>query len=199
MSTDRVKSPRRSKSSRSPESSYLNTVLLTVFATIVLTLAANFLYHDFQDMTEKNEVKAEALYHEMKAKIVEDNEEFETIRERQMRETKNTTVLIPGTKLHFETYFVSKKHAIVTMAGSSWVQPYWLGAVALVQSLREVHTRVPNILVMVRSSQTDGFPPQARKTLESLGAQLIMIDDIDLGPHIEVPSVWRNFSSLSLS
>eukprot|EP00276_Gloeochaete_wittrockiana_P019197 CAMPEP_0184341890 /NCGR_PEP_ID=MMETSP1089-20130417/10493_1 /TAXON_ID=38269 ORGANISM="Gloeochaete wittrockiana, Strain SAG46.84" /NCGR_SAMPLE_ID=MMETSP1089 /ASSEMBLY_ACC=CAM_ASM_000445 /LENGTH=288 /DNA_ID=CAMNT_0026670433 /DNA_START=27 /DNA_END=893 /DNA_ORIENTATION=- len=77
------------------------------------------------------------------------------------------------------------------MIGSSWVQPYWLGAVGALQALREVQTQVPNFIVLNRLDNSDSVPIQARAALEALGAKIIKVDDIKMLEHMSIPSVWE--------
>ena len=68
-----------------------------------------------------------------------------------------------------------ERHAIVTAFGGLGDVPQWLGVVTLVRSLREVHTRVPDIIAL-DYSQPDSLPPLAHTILRDLGVQIISID-----------------------
>ena len=96
-------------------------------------------------------------------------------------------------RLVFQNYTVSDRHAFVTMIGStSHVHPYWMGALAMIQSLREVETRVPNIVVMVR--KTELIPSFAMDAFERLGAQLRFIDNLPMSElNVEIPGTWGQY------
>jgi hypothetical protein len=127
-------------------------------------------------------------------------QEFETL-EKELKEiiTEKQEILKTGyggstllleNRLVFQNYTPSDRHAIVTMIGcSSYVHSYWMGGLALIQSLREVQTRVPNIVVMIRRNQGE-IPDFAFEAFERLGVQLIDIDRIELAPHVEIPGTW---------
>jgi len=99
--------------------------------------------------------------------------------------------LITENRLIFQNYTPSDKHAIVTMIGSaSYVHSYWMGALAMIQSLREVQTRVPNIVVMCRMLQL--VPEFALKAFEKLNATVIPIENIPLDElHVDIPGTWE--------
>ena len=93
-------------------------------------------------------------------------------------------------KLVQDWYVPSDRHAIVTMVGfpSSW-HPYWMGAIGLIQSLRESQTRIPHIVVMVRDGSE--MPKVAKKAYENLGAELIYIENFDLESlDVDIPGTW---------
>jgi hypothetical protein len=98
--------------------------------------------------------------------------------------------LITENKLVFQNYTPSDKHAIVTMIGSaSYVHSYWMGALAMIQSLREVQTRVPNIIVMCRLYQL--VPEFALKAFEKLNATVLPIENIPLEElNVDIPGTW---------
>jgi len=89
-----------------------------------------------------------------------------------------------------QDYTPSDKHAIVTMFGyERYDNAYWMGALAMIQSLREVKTRVPNIVAMVRHRGM--VPPVAWAAFERLGVKLIDIQNIDLSKlNADIPGTW---------
>jgi len=126
-----------------------------------------------------------------------------TIEKLQAAADKRTMPLIPPEKLTtIGEYIPDPRHTFATMAGSSWVQPYWIGAIGLLQSLREVRTQVPNFIVLLRLNNREAFPVQARYVLEKLGARIVTVEDIPLPSFVSIPSVWGLFpprsGSLSL-
>eukprot|EP01096_Ripella_sp_DP13-Kostka_P016432 TRINITY_DN8003_c0_g1_i1.p1 TRINITY_DN8003_c0_g1~~TRINITY_DN8003_c0_g1_i1.p1 ORF type:complete len:447 (-),score=183.70 TRINITY_DN8003_c0_g1_i1:27-1367(-) len=68
-----------------------------------------------------------------------------------------------------------EKHAIVTAFGGLSDVPQWLGVVTLARSLREVHTRVPDIIALDYSN-SDAVPELAHTILKELGVQVFSID-----------------------
>lgn len=98
--------------------------------------------------------------------------------------------LVTENRLVLQEYTPSDKHAIVTMIGSSsHVHCYWMGAVSMIQSLREAQTRVPNIIVMVRNPIL--IPEVAYDAFKRLGAELILIENLPLDElNVEIPGTW---------
>lgn len=108
----------------------------------------------------------------------------------KLNEPYRGTTILKESEILFQNYTPSDKHAIVTMVGSSsYMHGYWLGAISLFQSLREVKTRVPNIVVMVRT--TDNIPDVAFDIYENLGVKVILIEHIELDKLIvDIPGTW---------
>lgn len=101
---------------------------------------------------------------------------------------KGTTVITDNRIIHQE-YEPNPRHAFVTMMGStSYVHSYWMGALAMIQSLREVQTRVPNIVVMARGLEL--VPPSAIAAFERLGVEIIPIEEFQRSKYIEIPGTW---------
>lgn len=93
-------------------------------------------------------------------------------------------------RIVFQDYTPSDRHAIVTMIGSSsYVHAYWMGAVAMIQSLREVQTRVPHIIVLVK--EKDQLPLIAEEALLRLGAELMPIENTMFKlESMQIPGTW---------
>lgn len=110
----------------------------------------------------------------------------------EARDPYKGRTLTTENKLVLQEYTPNDKHAIVTMIGAeSYMHAYWMGAVAVIQGLREVKTRVPNIVVMVR--KIENIPETASVAFERLGAQLISIEGLDLSKlNVDIPGTWGN-------
>ena len=95
-------------------------------------------------------------------------------------------------KLILEDYEPSDRHAIVTMiGGDSYMHPYWMGALAVVQGLREAQTRVPNVIVMIRSQAYAKMPKFALDAFKRLGVQIIHIEGLNLKDlNVDIPGTW---------
>lgn len=96
-------------------------------------------------------------------------------------------------KLVLQEYVPNDKHAIVTMVGfpSTW-HPYWMGALGMIQSLRESQTRVPHIVVMIRDGSA--MPKMAEDAFERLGVELLHIENFDLEEMgVDIPGTWGVF------
>jgi len=94
-------------------------------------------------------------------------------------------------KLVLQEYTPSDRHAIVTMFGSSsYVHAYWMGALAMIQSLRESQTRVPHIIVMVRSDEL--VPQIGIDAFREIGAELVYIENLKLDElNVKIPGTWE--------
>ena len=118
-------------------------------------------------------------------------EDIERYKVQSTQKYKGTTVVHEYEPLQQqEEYLPSDRHAIITMVGSVyWENAYWLGALVVAQSLREVNTRVPNIIVMVRGhSELPSFAVDAFKRLD---VQLVNIEAIYKNDSVaRMPGTW---------
>lgn len=111
----------------------------------------------------------------------------------------NSKPVIPEHKLDLKPYTLSNRHAIVTMIGTTGYKAfgtsrrysYWKSALALIQGLREVKTRVPNILVL--SGHLELLAKEVQDCFERLGAKFVILEDIKLGENMKVAGHWSKY------
>lgn len=90
------------------------------------------------------------------------------------------TTIINESELELKPYIPSERHAIVTMIGSTTINyAYWTGAISLIQSLREVKTRVPNIIIILRYDKN--IPEIAFNIFKNLGVTVLYLKDLQTG------------------
>ena len=149
------------------------------------------------ELSIRNEIEQrEEVWKKKEASWLEIIEEFEKetlyLSNIAKEEYRGRTLTL-DTDLILEEYIPNDKHAIVTMIGfPNVMHPYWMGAIGLIQSLRESKTRVPHIVVMVRSNST--VPHVAIDVFDKLNVEIINIDSFDLDTlNVDTPTIWGMF------
>lgn len=165
-------------------------MIFSVCYAIGLYIEANRRSYEMQQFIftlEDDDFAVKRKQFEFKKQELEDK--IEKLKVIATQPNRGTTVLNED-ELIFEDYIPSDKHAIVTMIGAeTYMHAYWMGAAAVIQGLREVKTRVPNIIVMIRAH--DVLPPIAKTTFQRLGAKLVPIPGIDKRKlNVDIPGTW---------
>ena len=96
-------------------------------------------------------------------------------------------------EIKFQNYEPNDRHAIVTLLNEKAPFRYWMGALSLMQSLRDVRTRVPNLVILlVMPSERAQLIQPVMAALERLGVEIIRIESIDTPEHVYIPGTWSN-------
>ena len=171
------------------------------FNTIVITVVILFLLFfayvrqqqekDYEKMFEEREKEWAENYHKNQ-QALEKLSNYTNQLKGLVDEGFGGRTLLPENKLVLREYEASNSHAIVTMiGGSSAVNSYWMSALAMIQSLREVKTRVPNIIVMTRANTS--LPEFAKEAFGRLNATLVTIETLqERKLNVKIPGTWGN-------
>ena len=166
-----------------------------IMAFFVLVIAGGLLYvtiemeRDMERQIVQKEVDWLRKEKEIEVEIDTLNEKVNFLRHLATDPYRGRTLTLENA-LVLQDYTPNPKHAIVTMMGfpSEW-HPYWMGAVAMMRSLRESQTRVPNLCVMSRAGTT--LPDFAIEAFKRMDVQIIDIDAFNLDDlNVDIPGTW---------
>lgn len=112
------------------------------------------------------------------------------IHEESLNDKYKGRTVLSDTELLKQEYFPNDKHAIVTVIppNPNVINAQWLSCIAMIQSLRESGTRVPNIVIMINDDHI--LPKVAMDTFKRLNTEIIRIPSLDSSYNINVPDSW---------